>query len=335
MDLAQAEALSAMISAQSAKAFSISLAQLKGSLGHEIDRLRRLLIDALAGLDAAIDFTDDVAENETPSVLPQISEAAAAIDRLLSTYGQARIFTEGISCVITGKPNVGKSSLLNTLAGKKKAIVTDIPGTTRDLITETITLNGLCVHLTDTAGIRAPQGIIEKEGIDLVWEQLEKADVIVILLDCSRPLTDEDRHILEQNKIRADKVVLACNKSDLPRAWPSDNIADAFSPGVPRLHISAKFGDGLSDLKQSIVQVAGADNIPAEAGMISQLRHKLALEKTLACLTAAEENLRTGRSPEFTACELREAVDALDEITGQKIGDDVLDKIFSSFCIGK
>ena len=335
MDLAQAEALASMISAQSTKAYAIGLSQLKGSLGNDISRLRQLLIDALAGIEAAIDFTDDIAENDTPDIPPQIADAIAGMSRLLSTYRQARVLTQGISCVITGKPNVGKSSLLNALAGKKKAIVTDIPGTTRDLITETITLNGLCVHLTDTAGIRPPQDIIEKEGIDLVWDHLEQADAIVIILDGSRPLTDEDRHILEENKKRADKVLLAVNKSDLPRAWTPDRMADIFSSVPPRLNISAKFGHGLQELKDVIVRIPGVCDALDPDVMITQARHKLALEKALVNLKAARESLQTGQSPEFAAFELREALNALDEITGQKIQEDVLDKIFSSFCIGK
>lgn len=335
MDLSQAEALAAMISAQSAKAFAISLAQLKGSLGREIEQIRMIVIDALAGLEAAIDFSDDVGEDETPAVPPEIADALTAIDRLLSTCRQARLFTEGLSCIITGKPNVGKSSLLNALTGKKKAIVTDIPGTTRDLITETITINGLCVHVTDTAGIRAPQDIIEKEGIDLVRESLTHADVIVIVLDGSKPLTDDDRRILAENKSRADKVLLAVNKSDLPRAWTPQLVADTFSSAAPLLNISAKFGVGLESLKQSIASTSGADDTSSADGMIMQMRHKLALEKALANLKAARENLKTGQSPEFAAFELREAVDALDEITGRKIHEEVLDKIFSSFCIGK
>ncbi len=237
--------------------------------------------------------------------------------------------------VITGKPNVGKSSLLNSLAGRKKAIVTDIPGTTRDLITETINVNGLCVHLTDTAGIRKPQDAIEKEGIDLVWEQLEQADIIVILLDGSKPLTDEDRHILEQNKDRDCKILIAVNKSDLPAAWKPDQIPDNLLHGINLLKISAKFGDGLDALKQAMTDLTGISDIISDGGMITQLRHKLSLEKALANLTAAEDCLNTGHSPEFAAFELREALDALDEITGKKIQDDILHKIFSSFCIGK
>ncbi|HBJ75565.1 MAG TPA: tRNA uridine-5-carboxymethylaminomethyl(34) synthesis GTPase MnmE, partial [Syntrophaceae bacterium] len=222
MDLSQAEALAAMISAQSAKACRVGLAQLKGSLGRKIDELRTLLVEALAGIEAAIDFSEDIHENETPALPVQIREAACGITLLLSTYRQGRLFTEGINAVITGKPNVGKSSLLNTLAGRKKAIVTDIPGTTRDLITDTITVNGLCVRLTDTAGIRKPLDSIEKEGIDLVWEHLEQADIIVMMLDGSKPLTDEDTHILEQNKNRNCKILIAVNKSDLTAVWNAD-----------------------------------------------------------------------------------------------------------------
>lgn len=335
MDLSQAEALAAMISAQSAQAFALGLAQLKGTLGRDIGRVRTLLIDALAMVDASIDFTDDIAENEASPEPPQLAEAMQSIQALLSTYKSARIITQGISVVITGKPNVGKSSLLNSLAGRKKAIVTDIPGTTRDLIEETIKSGGVFLNLLDTAGIRKPQDIIEKEGIDLVWERLEQADIIVILLDGSKPLTDEDLHILNQNKPRADKVIIAINKSDLSQAWTSGQLADAFSPRPPVLNISAKFGNGLDDLKETIVRMQHAGDIRSDEGMITQLRHKLALEKAYANLEAARTNHKANLSPEFSAFELREAIDALDEITGQKIREEVLDKIFSTFCIGK
>lgn len=335
MDLSQAEALATLISAQSDQARQIGLAQLKGSLGRRISDVRTLLVDALARLEAAIDFMDEVSEIEPMPVLPQIAEAAALIDGLLSTYRQAKLYTEGVRVVITGKPNVGKSSLLNSLAGRKKAIVTDIPGTTRDLITDTITLDGLCVHFTDTAGIRKPKDAIEKEGIDLVWERLNEADIIVILLDGSQPLTPEDRHILEQNKNRADKVILAVNKADLPQAWSPDQIETFFPPASHFLSISAKFGDGLDRLKKAITDLAGSGEITGDGGMITQLRHKLALEKALINLTAAGEGLNADRSPEFAAFELREALDALDEITGGKIQDEVLHRIFSTFCIGK
>ena len=290
----------------------------------------------LSHLEAAIDFPEDISEHETPLAPPQIHESATGIELLLSTYRQARLITEGINVVITGKPNVGKSSLLNTLAGRKKAIVTDIPGTTRDLITDTITLDGLCVHLTDTAGIREPQDAIEKEGIDLVWECLEKADVIVLLLDGSKPLTDEDDHLIAQMKARADKIIIAVNKSDLPRAWRPNQLADRLPAHVNSLNISAKFGTGLDALKRAVCAAFTPSSGTLDDGyMITQLCHKQSLEKTLTNLTAAGDLLASGHSPEIAAFEVREALDALDEITGRKIQDDILDKIFSTFCIGK
>ncbi|MBP7341162.1 MAG: tRNA uridine-5-carboxymethylaminomethyl(34) synthesis GTPase MnmE [Syntrophaceae bacterium] len=335
LDLAQAEALAAMISARSERAWQIGLAQLKGALGDKLRDVRSLLIDALASLEAAIDFSDDIGEEEAPPAPPQIAKAAKQIESLLATYRQGRLTTEGIRAVITGKPNVGKSSLLNSLAGRKKAIVTDIPGTTRDLITDTLTWNGLLVHLTDTAGIRAPRDIIEKEGIDRVWALLEEADVTIILLDGSRPLTDEDRLIMEQNQSRANKTLLVMNKSDLPAAWSPGDLQDRIPPGSRMLRISAKFGVGLDDLRRAVLEQAGGRGTDDGDGIIVSLRHKLALKKALDGLTAALENFRAGRSPEFAAFELHEALDAVDEITGRKIQDDVLAKIFSTFCIGK
>ncbi|MDD4357439.1 MAG: GTP-binding protein, partial [Smithellaceae bacterium] len=306
-------------------------------LGRKISSIRALVMDALAGIEATIDFTEDVSGHETPACPPQIYEAMTGINRLLSTYRQARLFTDGIQIVITGKPNVGKSSLLNSLAGRKKAIVTNIPGTTRDLITETIQLDGLSVHLTDTAGIRAPMDAIEKEGIDLVRERLEQADIIVILLDGSVPLTDEDRQILEENQKHAVRIIIAVNKSDLPSAWETGQLLEAAGSlsDAHLLTISAKFGDGLDALKKALADLTGSSETISDDGMITRLRHKLSLEKALDRLTAADKCISTGQSPEFAAFELHEALEALDEITGRKIQDDILHKIFSSFCIGK
>jgi len=335
MDLSQAEALASMITAPSPRAFALGLAQLKGALGRTIQRLRTLLIDALAILDASIDFTEDLEENESLGELPQINEAIDSIEALLATYESGKIITQGLSVVITGKPNVGKSSLLNSLAGRKKAIVTDIPGTTRDLIEETITVGGICLTLMDTAGIRTPQDIIEKEGIDLVWDRVEQADVIVIVLDGSSPLTDEDIHLLGQHKTRHNHLIIAVNKSDLPQTWTAERLCEFFSSSPPILNISAKDGSGLSDLKEAIVKMYRTSDLDGNDGVVIQLRHKVALNRALMNLKTAQANLQAKLSPEFPAFELREAIAALDEITGLKIQEEILDKIFSSFCIGK
>ena len=333
LDLSQAEALASMIAAKSAKACAIGLAQLKGSLTKEIDNLRTLLIEALAIIEAAIDFTDDVAVADIPQS-PQIDLATLRLQSLLATYRSAKIYTEGLRVVITGKPNVGKSSLLNVLTGRKKAIVTDIPGTTRDLITDMINIQGVPVNLVDTAGIREPKDAIEKEGIALVWENLANADVVIILLDGSKPITIEDREVIQKNN--NSNILIAINKSDLAKAWETGTIAGLHSPEVKIINISAKFGTGLTELKNSLVDSCLSENpINTSGAIITNMRHKMAMEKALVNITAAKNNIITGMSPEFIAFDLREALDNLDEITGRKINDEILDKIFSSFCIGK
>ena len=334
LDLSQAEALAAMVSAKSPKAYAINLAQLKGGLSLEVENLRNLLIDALALLEIAIDFSEDVSAGETPEFLPQIDAVAERVQLLLSSYQTAKTFTEGINVVITGKPNVGKSSLLNALVGKKKAIVTDIPGTTRDLITDTINIRGVLLNLVDTAGIRKPQNAIEKEGIDLVWESLANADLVIIILDVSKPLTNEDKKIIDKNK--EGNILIAINKIDLPPSWEIKKIKHLIPRGKKILKISAKFSMGLEELKDTIIDVA-SDSMEKNTGevMISNLRHKLALENVQKKIQAAKNSISEGMSPEFTAFELREALDHLDEITGKKINDDILDKIFAGFCIGK
>ena len=334
LDLSQAEALAAMVAAPTPQAFSLGLGQLKGKLSAEIEKVRNFLIEALASLEASIDFAEDVPAEDNASVTPQIDEADKSIEKLLSTYHEAKIITQGLNVVITGKPNVGKSSLLNALTGRKKAIVTDIPGTTRDLIVDEIVVHGTVLNLMDTAGIRKPKDAIEKEGISLVWENLANADLSLIVLDGSIPLSPEDEEIMAKNKNA--NTVIAINKSDLPVAWGVEKIAQLIAPEKKTIKISAKFGLGLTELKKAIIVSCSAQTRPdTGAAMISNLRHKQSLEKAQKNIIEAKEAIARGESPEISAFELREAVDSLDEITGRKINDEVLDKIFSSFCIGK
>jgi tRNA modification GTPase len=333
IDLSQAEALATLVAARSEKTCAIGLAHLKGALRAEIESLRLLLIEALALTEASIDFTEDIPAPEASGILPQIDILADRLGSLLDSYRMAKVYTEGLNVVIAGKPNVGKSSLLNTLTGKKRAIVTDIPGTTRDLITGTINIRGIPVNIMDTAGIRKPHNIIEKEGIDLVWENLSTADLIIILLDGSKPLTKEDTEIFAG--IPTKNYLVAINKMDLPPSWETDEI-NQLLPQNKIMKISAKYGSGIEELKNAIWADTGADK-EENAGqvMITNMRHKLALEKALRNIESARENIAGGISPEFTAFDLREALDNLDEITGKKINDEILDKIFSGFCIGK
>ncbi len=333
LDLSQAEALASLVAARSETACAIGLAHLKGALGREIESLRLELIEALALTEASIDFTEDLAARDTPGILPRIDAISERLRLLLDSYQVAKLYTEGLNVVITGKPNVGKSSLLNTLTGKKRAIVTDIPGTTRDFITDQINIRGMPVNLADTAGIRKPQDMIEKAGIDLVWENLAKADLAIIILDGSHPLTREDTEIFAA--IATNNYLVAINKTDLPSAWEINEI-NQLLPGSKILKISAKFGTGIDELKNAIVDNTGTDKKESTGVvMITNMRHKLALEKALSNIQSVKENIVAGMSPEFPAFDLREALDNLDEITGKKIDDEILDKIFSSFCIGK
>ncbi len=330
IDLSQAEALATLIAARSEKARAISLTHLKGALGAEIESLRLTLIEVLALTEASIDFMEDVADQSSSETLPQLDILSTRLKLLLDSYRKAKFYTEGLNVVITGKPNVGKSSLLNTLTGRKRAIVTDIPGTTRDFITDQINIRGIPVNLVDTAGIRQPQDIIEKEGIDLVWKNLASADLIIILLDGSKPLTEDDTKIFTAVSNKNHLVVI--NKTDLPSVWEISELP----PNCRTLKISAKFGTGVNELKDALVDGTGADKEEdTGAVMITNMRHKVALEKALDNIKRAKENTVCGMSPELTAFDLREALDNLDEITGKKINDEILDKIFSSFCIGK
>jgi tRNA modification GTPase len=199
---------------------------------------------------------------------------------------------------------------------------------------ETIHIRGVPLNLVDTAGIRKPQNAIEKEGINLVWENLVNADLVIIMLDGSKPLTDEDRNIIDKN-INAN-IIVAVNKVDLPVLWEIKKIERLIKPETRIIKISAKFGTGMEELKNIMINLSGYNSNKDTGGvMIANLRHKQALEKTQKNLQAAKEGIAGGMSPEFAAFELREALDNLDEITGKKINDEVLDKIFSSFCIGK
>ena len=333
LDLSQAEALATLVAARSETACTIGLAHLKGALSAEIESLRLKLIEALALTEASIDFTEDVLAQDTTGILPLLNNLSDRLQLLLDSYRVAKLYTEGLNVFITGKPNVGKSSLLNTLTGKKRAIVTDIPGTTRDFIVGQINIRGIPVNLVDTAGIRKPQNIIEKAGIDLVWENLASADLAIILLDGSNPLTKEDTEIFAGASTK--NYLVAINKTDLPSAWEITEFNQQL-PDSKILKISAKFGTGIDELKNAIVDNTATDKEEhAGAFMITNMRHKLALEKALGNIQSAKENIVGGMSPEFPAFDLREALDNLDEITGKKIDDEILDKIFSSFCIGK
>lgn len=336
LDLTQAEAVQDIITAQTRPGLAAAVGQLKGKLSARIEEIRSEIIDLLSGIEASIDFSEEEGIGETPgNPLLQTGRIIDRIASLAATYHQGRIYREGIGVVIAGRPNVGKSSLLNRLLGEKRAIVTPIPGTTRDFIEEAVDLEGIPVRLTDTAGLRPPEDAIEKEGIDLVWQRLEAADAVLLLLDGSEALTADDRALLSR---MVEKPLLpVLNKSDLPPRLEEASLKGLLPEGTPpAIRISAKQGDGIGRLTAALRDLVLAT--PAEESaevMIAHLHHKTALEKTMAGLVRARDGLTGGLPMEFVALEVREALDALGEITGRTTPEELLDRIFANFCIGK
>ena len=336
LDLAQAEAVLDIITAKTRPGLAAAIDCLSGKLSEPIEAIRSEMIDLLAGVEAAIDFSEDDGIEETPDeALLRIRKLIDKIAALAATYRRGRIYREGIGVVIAGRPNVGKSSLLNRILGEKRAIVTPIPGTTRDFIEETVDIGGIPVRLTDTAGLRPPENAIEKEGVDLVWERLKTADAVLVLLDGSADLTADDRELLV--KMISKPMLPVLNKSDLPQRLDEKSLRPLLPEGTPpAIRISAKYGDGLDRLTaalRDLVLATPAEELPE--AVILHLHQKTALEKAAADLERAHEGLLATLPPELVALEVREALDALGEITGRTTSEEILDRIFANFCIGK
>ncbi|MCG6533201.1 MAG: tRNA uridine-5-carboxymethylaminomethyl(34) synthesis GTPase MnmE [Syntrophales bacterium LBB04] len=335
IDLSQAEAVAETIMAKTDRALDLAVSHLKGDLAGKIETVRIAIIDILAILETSIDFSDEDVDVGNPlSAARDIAVIVDELTGLASTYAEGKIYRDGINALIVGRPNVGKSSLLNRLLGEKRAIVTAMPGTTRDFIEEIIPINGVPVRLTDTAGIREPQNIIEEEGINLVWEKLSQADVVVVVVDGSESLTKEDIEIIKRSKTK--KFLLVINKADLPHVIDEQELT-VFTPDVqPPIWISAKHGEGIPALKDAIHGLAlnGQDR-GHTLTIVSNIRHKMAIEKTRDLLSKARDGILQGLSAEFPAFDIRQALECLGEIAGETVTEEVLDRIFSTFCIGK
>jgi tRNA modification GTPase len=336
LDLSRAEAVFDMITAKTETGLELAMSQFKGHLAEKIATIHSSIVDILAMLEVSIDFPDeDVDVTDASKIAESLQSIVQELQSLLSTYREGKIYRDGVSVVITGRPNVGKSSLLNQMLGEKRAIVTPVPGTTRDFIEETINIGGIPVRLTDTAGIRKPENLIEEEGILLVRGKLSSADIVIVVLDSSEALTNEDMTIMKESLTK--KLLPVINKTDLPHVLDDKGLKRLLPDDVPQpIRISAKFGDGIPDLKDSIRSLAlicSVDHLPGH--ILTNVRHKTAIEKTAIFLSKARDSMLAGISPEFAAFDVREALDCLDEITGKTLNEEVLDRIFSTFCIGK
>ena len=335
IDLSQAEAVLEMIMAKTDRGLALAVSHLKGDLAEKTEAIRTSILDVLVILDASIDFSDEDIEVSYPlEIAKKIDVITDELQKLALTYREGKIHRDGINAVITGRPNVGKSSLLNRLLGEERAIVTPIPGTTRDFIEEVISIRGMTVKLTDTAGIREPENIIEKEGVRFVWEKLSQADVVIVLLDGSEALTKEDKKIIKKNE--AKKLLLVINKADLHHMLDERELVAITPDVIQPVWVSAKHGDGIPALKDAIHRlVLNHPNDYNAKIIISNIRHKMAIEKTADLLSKARDAALSGLSPEISALDVREALDCLGQITGQTVTEEVLGRIFSTFCIGK
>jgi len=334
IDLTQAEAVIDLIQSRSRRSLEIANRHRAGRLAEELRGIREGLLELLAFFEAGIDFPEEEIPDLPPGeILGRVHGFQGRLDELLRTYEEGKVVREGIAAVIVGKPNVGKSSLLNSFLQEERAIVTPIPGTTRDVIEEIIQIEGIPLRLMDTAGLRSAQDLIEEEGLRRTRERLSLADLAIWVVDGSAPLTAEDFHILPL--LEGKKAMVAVNKNDLPAQWAVEELSQHL-PEVPILSVSALRGTGIDRLKRSIRslvlngQIESSDEV-----LISNLRHKRALEASLSATVQIAAGLQTDRSPELITLDIQQALEALGEIVGETTSEDVLNRIFSQFCIGK
>ncbi len=334
IDLAQAEAVVNIIRAKTEMGLRVALYQLDGELSSKIEGLRQELINLSAHLEAAIDFPEENIERiKSGQILSRARKVLREVRKLLEGAAGGKILREGIKTVIIGRPNVGKSSLLNALLKEKRAIVTPIPGTTRDIIEEFINVKGIPLKIIDTAGLTTAKGIVEKESVARTRRSLKTADLILLVIDAATHLSKEDYEIMED--VRDKKVIVVINKTDLPEVIEVNEIRKILHDKRV-LKVSATKKTGLGRLERMIIDLIFEGGVaPSDRTLVTNIRHKDALERTKESLENMIESIKKNMSAEFISVDLKAALDSLGEITGKRVTEDILDEIFSQFCIGK
>ena len=335
IDLTQAEAVMDVVNARSDKALEIATAHLKGEFKLRVESIRDFLLDLLVQMEAAIDFPEDVGEIFEPAaVLAGLRDKAITpLEHLLRQYLQAHILRDGLVLAVAGRPNVGKSSLMNRLVQKDRVIVSAEPGTTRDFVEESLNIHGIPIIIADTAGLHETQDPVEVIGIQRTQAYIDSADLILFVVDGSCHLTKEDYYIYDT--LRGKHVILVSNKSDLVGGVAPLEIPESWNK-LPSVSVSALYGHNLEQLKELIASVSMGDfKLESRNTIVPNLRHKLALERCVAALESAVKGIEDQIPTELIAIDLSEAIDQLGEIIGLTARKDVLDQIFSRFCIGK
>ncbi|WP_227675623.1 tRNA uridine-5-carboxymethylaminomethyl(34) synthesis GTPase MnmE [Psychrobacter submarinus] len=345
LDLVQAEAIADAIDATSAAAASSAIRSLSGEFSGKINQLLEQLIHLRLHVEAAIDFPDeeDVDFLSDGVIQDKLEQTQAQIQQVLATAKQGQMLRDGIHVVLAGRPNAGKSSLLNRLAGQERAIVTEVAGTTRDTLSETVVLNGLTLHLTDTAGLRDTEDTVERIGIERARTAIMQADILLLVYDVTRDIEGESTPLQLAEQLfgelpEAKRLLIIANKSDLLATSSSDRLLTAAQikmqdKGYEQIEVSCETGAGIEDLVDALCAKVGFH--PPENSLIARTRHLDALRRTASYLSEAHEQLIVFKAGELVAESLRQAQGSLGEITGEFSADDLLGKIFGSFCIGK
>ncbi|MCX6622893.1 MAG: tRNA uridine-5-carboxymethylaminomethyl(34) synthesis GTPase MnmE [Acidobacteria bacterium] len=327
IDLPQAEAVRDLIDSTTLYQARVAAQQVDGSLSRRLAPVKREMLDLIALLEAGIDFAEDDISVASPNdILGRLDPISQGLDGLISSFAYGKLVHSGLTLAIVGRPNVGKSSLFNRLLEQDRAIVTDIPGTTRDLVSETASLDGIPVKFVDTAGIRASGDLVESLGIERSLQAIADADLTVVVVDLSAPLTGED-HELIRRAHGCGLSVVAANKMDLPRAA---------EPEAGFLPVSAKTGEGIAALRKTILEtVAPSGGVEREAGFLTSLRHEQLLRESREAAGKAREAVLDGIPHEMILLDLYAMLRPVDAVTGATTADDILNRIFSTFCIGK
>jgi tRNA modification GTPase len=333
IDLTQAEAVADVIESASDKALNSAISQLKGGLSQRLNSLHENLLNAQAQLEATIDFSEDgLTFQSREATQKQIQEVETDLAKLVDSFRQGRIYREGMRVTLIGKPNVGKSSLLNTLLQEDRAIVTPIAGTTRDTLEERARIKDIHIVIIDSAGLRDNPEMIEEQGIQRTRTALEKSDLALVIFDTSQPLDDNDKLLMQEVGDKPRLVVL--NKSDLPPLWQQEQINNFLADDQP-LTLSTKTLEGFDTLKEAIHQKATSGERAGESLVITRERHRDHLQQATQSLQKAGESLRQGLSEELVALDVTIAMEHLGAVLGKTFEEDLLDKIFGQFCIGK
>lgn len=335
IDLSEAEAVMDLISSKNDLALKSSVKQLQGAISKKIKEIRKKIIYEIAFIESALDDPEHISLEEYPEkLLIIVDNLIEDVNKLLSTAENGKIIKEGINTVIVGKPNAGKSSLLNLLVGEEKAIVTEIAGTTRDILEEDIRISGISLHIIDTAGIRRAEDIVEKIGVEKAKQQVMEADLIIYVVDSSVPLDENDFDIIEM--IQDKKCIILFNKTDLESLVSVENLKKRTGKDTVIIKTSTKENTGINDFENAVKEMFFYGEISLnDEVMITNMRHKEALQETLESLKQVKKSIKMQMPEDFYSIDLMSAYSSLGKIIGEEVEEDLVNEIFSKFCMGK